>query len=87
MAFISGLGYNISVDGFKELLEGGAAHLATKSILKTVHIKEKKSAVALINALENSKTRAHREVELTRPYSDASLTDIKKMFGAQNDRI
>ena len=61
--------------------------MATKSILKTIHIKNQKSALALVNALENANGKAKKRVSMTRSYSDASREEIKKIFGEHNDGI
>lgn len=61
--------------------------MATKSILKTVHIKERKSATALVNALENAKGKSARKVKFQRVPSEASREEIKAMFGAKDDRV
>ena len=61
--------------------------MATKSILKTVHIKDKKAAAALVGALENAKNKTAKEVRMSRSSSEASREEIKKMFGAQDDRV
>lgn len=55
--------------------------MATKSILKTVHIKERKSATALVNALENAKGKSAQKVEFQRMPSEASREEIRAMFG------
>lgn len=56
--------------------------MATKSILKTIHIKEPGAAAALVRALENAKGKSEKEVTFKRTPSEASRTDIQKMFGA-----
>lgn len=61
--------------------------MATKSILKTVHIKERKSAIALVNALENAKGKSAQKVKFKRMPSEVSREDVRTMFGAQNDRV
>lgn len=61
--------------------------MATKSILKTVHIKERKSAVALINALENAKGKSFETVTFQRMPSVASRKEIRDIFGVKNDRV
>lgn len=61
--------------------------MATKSILKTVHIKERRSATALVNALENAKGKTARKVTYQRMPSEASREEIRAMFGAEDDRI
>lgn len=59
--------------------------MATKSILKTIHIKELGAATGLVQALENAKGKAEKEVVFKRPPSEASRADIRKMFGICND--
>ena len=61
--------------------------MATKSILKTIHIKKSKSVRSLVTALENAKGKNAKEVTMTRMYSTASRDEIRKMFGESNDRI
>lgn len=55
--------------------------MATKSILKTIHIKRRKPVYALVRALENAKNKSEKDVTMTRSYSEASRSDIRKMFG------
>ncbi len=55
--------------------------MATKSILKNIDIRDKKSAFALINALENASKKHAQPVTKSRGFSDASVDDIQKMFG------
>ena len=55
--------------------------MATKSILKTIHIKKRRSALALVRALENARGKSEQPVAMSRSYSEASRSDIKKMFG------
>lgn len=59
--------------------------MATKSILKTIHIKEPGAAAALINALEHAKGKTEKEVVFERYPSEASRADIRKMFGVNSD--
>lgn len=61
--------------------------MATKSILKTIHIKNRKSAFALVRALENAHGKSEKKVPMQKAYSDVSRSDIKKMFGEHDDRI
>ena len=55
--------------------------MATKSILKSVEIKNKETAVSLISALENAKGKHAKPVVIQRSFSDASRDEIRKMFG------
>lgn len=61
--------------------------MATKSILKTIHIKNKKTAQALIQALENAKGKKAKDVTMSRMHSTASRDEIKKLFGESDDRV
>ena len=56
--------------------------MATKSILKTIHMKERQNAQGLTAALENAAGKAAKEVTLKRTASDASRDEICKMFGS-----
>lgn len=58
--------------------------MATKSILKTIHIKEPGAAAALVRALENAKGKSEKEVVFQRAPQEASRSDIQKMFGASH---
>lgn len=58
--------------------------MATKSILKTIHIKEPGAAAALAGALENARGKAEKEVVFHRSPSEASRADLRKMFGASS---
>ena len=61
--------------------------MATKSILKNVTIKDRRSAHSLVCALENAHGKHSQEVQHQRSHSDASREDIRKMFGGANDRV
>lgn len=54
--------------------------MATKSVLKTVDVKNRNSALALVNALENAKGKHAQHVFKVRTFSDASKEEIRKMF-------
>lgn len=55
--------------------------MATKSILKNVVIKDKKSCSSLVNALESAKGKRAKEVVYSRSVRTADDEMIKKMFG------
>lgn len=61
--------------------------MATKSILKTIYIKNRKSAAALIQALENADGKQQKEPVMKRSYQTASREEIRSMFGDSHDRI
>lgn len=54
--------------------------MATKSILKNIVIKNKKSCCSLINALETAKGKIRKEVVFSRDYRTATEDDIDKIF-------
>ena len=54
--------------------------MATKSVLKTIDIKTRTSAIAFVNALENAKGKHAQPVVAHRTFSDASKAEIRKMF-------
>jgi hypothetical protein len=54
--------------------------MSTRSILKTVHIKDSKSARRLASALENASKKKCREVVYSRAVSTAARDEIKAMF-------
>ena len=54
--------------------------MATKSILKNIVIKDKKSCCSLINALETAKGKIRKEVVFSRDYRTATEDDIDKIF-------
>lgn len=55
--------------------------MATKSILKSIVIKDKKSSSSLINALESAEGKHAKEVSFSRAVRNADDEMIKKMFG------
>nr|DAW18051.1 MAG TPA: hypothetical protein [Caudoviricetes sp.] len=63
------------------ILREGVINVATKSILKTVHIKDNTSARRLANALSNAYDVQHQPVVFKCRVSDASDEEIRAMFG------
>lgn len=59
----------------------GGIVVATKSILKSVIIKDKATSTSLINALENAKNKKAIDVTLSRTVRNADSELIKKIFG------
>lgn len=55
--------------------------MATKSILKSIVIKDKRNGSALINALESAKGKKAAEVNFSRAVRTADDNMIQKMFG------
>ena len=57
--------------------------MATKSILKTIHIKDSRAARQLANALEYAAERPAKEVTMSKIVTEAGREDIRKMFGIE----
>lgn len=57
--------------------------MATKSLLKTVSFKDKALTRNFVYALENAQRKTSKDVTMTRTCSDASVDEIRKMFGAK----
>lgn len=58
--------------------------MATKSFLKNIVIKDKKSAEAFISALENAEKKGRKKVNInTSVRTIEDKETIKKMFGVQ----
>ena len=54
--------------------------MATKSVLKSVNLRTRKSATALVMALERAKARKTRPVKSQSMFTDASREEIRSMF-------
>lgn len=59
--------------------------MATKSVLKSIHIKDRKSALRLVSAMERAeeKKQQAKKVEISRVCKDASREEIRKLFGLE----
>lgn len=55
--------------------------MATKSITQSVNMKRKGAAEALARAIEKAYVQIGQTVKISRPVSEASEREIKKMFG------
>lgn len=55
--------------------------MATKSILKNIHIRDKRAAWNLVNALENAKKKKGKEVILSKNLNEIKGEKIKEFFG------
>lgn len=60
--------------------------MATKSILKTVYIKDNETAKKLANALENACRRQEKAVHFKRSVSTATRDEIRNMFKQEQAR-
>ena len=54
--------------------------MATKSFLKTIHIKNKKDCTALVNAMEHAEQKGNVPVTFSRSYHEATKEEVQKMF-------
>ena len=61
--------------------------MATKSVLKTVLIKDRRTASSLVSALENASGKKAKEVVISRTCSELGREEIKKLFGEKNDGV
>jgi len=57
--------------------------MATKSILKNVHIKNAGDARRLANALEHAAEKPAKAVVMSKIVTEASRSDIRKMFAVE----
>ncbi len=57
--------------------------MATKSITKNINIKDRTGARNLASALENSKNKGHKTVDMSKASRDVKGEEISKMFGAK----
>lgn len=55
--------------------------MATKSILKNIALKDKKSITALVNALINAKDKSSKKVNFSRSVRTADDDMIQNIFG------
>ena len=58
--------------------------MATKSVLKTIYIKDAKAANRLILALENAERKSVSDQKSSRKVSTASEDEIRSMFCADD---
>ena len=58
--------------------------MATKSILKNVHIKNKNMCKSLLIALENAENKKDKKLENDRTFTGLFPEDIIKYFGGKN---
>lgn len=61
--------------------------MATKSILKNVYIKDRRTARRLVSALENASGKSSQIVALSRSTKDLDKDEIQKIFGGNNGRL
>lgn len=54
--------------------------MATYSFLKDINLRGRKQSQDFIRALERSREKKEKEVKLSRPVSDMSREEIRKIF-------
>ena len=57
----------------------GCEFMATKSVLKNIDIKSRKSARALVSALENAHGKSAQSVTTARTFSNADRKEIRRI--------
>lgn len=55
--------------------------MATKSILKTVNINNRKLSRSFVNALEKSQKISSKPVQMSKPCKDVKKENVKDFFG------
>lgn len=55
--------------------------MATKSIIKSIDIRDKKLCQTFVSALENAKEKKSKEVSLSRTFTEIKGEKIKELFG------
>lgn len=55
--------------------------MATQSILKSIFIRDKKSARDLVNALEKCEKKSVKKVEMSKPVKKVEKKDIVNFWG------
>lgn len=61
--------------------------MATSSIYKDINAKDKASIMKLVKALEKSSASKPHDVVMSRPVSDMSKEEIRKLFGGSDEGI
>lgn len=54
--------------------------MATKSILKTIFIKDNTSALRLVNALENAQNKRSKDVHIPVAVRTLTGSDVRRLF-------
>ena len=57
--------------------------MASKSICKSIHIRDRRLSNQLVNALENAKGKHSIEICISKKVQDLKGEKIKEMFGAK----
>lgn len=61
--------------------------MATNSFLKTINLQGRKQSQEFIRALEKSKEKGEKEVRISRPVSDMSREEIRKLFDTKREEV
>jgi len=60
--------------------------VATKSFLKNIDIRNKRSCFKFVSALENAQNKSGEEVIMSKSVNIINKDDIKKFFGVANEQ-
>jgi len=58
-------------------------HMATKSILKNIDIKNQRLGRAFASALENAENKTSKEVNFSKTCTTATRSQVKNIFGGR----
>ena len=61
--------------------------MATKSVLKNIMIKDRRSAHNLVKALEHASGKQSRDVTISRTCNEMHKDDIRKLLGGNYGRV
>lgn len=61
--------------------------MATKSIFKTVNVRNASLSRRLLNALEQAKDFSEKETKMSKSYTSIGKDDVKKLFGEEDDGV
>lgn len=60
--------------------------MATKSFMKNLDLRGERQCKEFIRALEKSRDTREKEVNLSRPASDMSREEMRKLFASEEER-
>ena len=69
------------------LASKGGVGVATQSIFKSVHIRDRAAGKRLVRALESSRKQKREPIVFQRSYSDMTTDEMQKVFGKRDDRL
>lgn len=63
------------------MVSKGVISMATKSIYKSIHLKNRALCRGLVNALESAQNKKSKEVVMTKKVREVKGDELKKLFG------